>query len=75
MKPDVAQRLYDALRRIASYAPPDRIRRDNERGRGTGLDTDEEIEMAYENVITEAKMAIKGVRRPIVKTETCGGSR
>ena len=57
-------RYFDALKRIASYTPPDVMRRDNERGRGYGLDASEEIEMAYENVITEAKMAIKGRRRP-----------
>lgn len=56
--------FYDALKRIASYTPPDRMRRDNERGRGYGLDADEEIEMAYENVIQEAKNAIRGKRRP-----------
>ena len=57
---------YDALKRIASYTPPDRMRRDNERGRGYGLGADEEIEMAYENVIQEAKNAIRGKRRPAV---------
>lgn len=58
-----ALKLYDALRRIASYTPPDRMKRDNERGRGYGLDADEEIEMAYENVIQEAKLATRGMRR------------
>jgi hypothetical protein len=55
---------FDALKRIASYTPPDRMRRDNERGRGYGLEADEEIELAYENVIQEAKNAIRGKRRP-----------
>lgn len=57
-------RYFDALKRIASYTPPDRMKRDNERGRGYGLDASEEIEMAYENVIQEAKIAVRGKRRP-----------
>lgn len=57
-------RYYEALKRIAGYTPPDKMRRDNERGRGYGLDAGEEIEMAYENVIQEAKNAIHGRRRP-----------
>ena len=65
MKPDDAVRYFDALKRIANYTPPAQMRRDNERGRGYGLDADEEIEMAYENVIQEAKNAIRGKRRPI----------
>ena len=59
------QRYFDALKRIASYTPPERMKRDNARGQGYGLDADEEIEMAYENVIEEAKRAIKGHRRPL----------
>ena len=46
------QKLYDALKRIASYTPPE------------NLDGDEAIEMAYENVIQEAKNATRGMRRP-----------
>lgn len=57
-------RYFNALKRIAAYTPPDTMRRDNERGRGYGLDADEEIAMAYENVIQEAKNATKGRRRP-----------
>ncbi len=55
---------FDALKRIASYTPPEKMRRDNERGQGYGLDAEEEIEMAYENVIQEAKNAVRGKRRP-----------
>lgn len=53
-------RLFDALKRIAAYDPPERIRRNSERD--YGLDADEAIEYAYENVICEAKHATKGVR-------------
>lgn len=63
-KTDNEVAYFDALKRIASYTPPDRMRRDSERGHGYGLDAAEEIEMAYENVIQEAKNAIRGKRRP-----------
>lgn len=53
-------KLFDALKRIAAYDPPERIRRNSERD--YGLDADEAIEYAYENVIGEAKHATKGVR-------------
>lgn len=52
--------LLSKLRRIASYEPPDRLRKSAERD--YGLDANEAIEMAYENVITEAKNAVRGVR-------------
>lgn len=55
-------KLYTALRRIADYMPPDKLRRAAERK--YGLSEDEAIEMAYENVLSEATAAIKGVRRP-----------
>lgn len=47
-----SQRLYDALKIIASYAQPERVRRDASK---MGLDEDEAVEMAYENVLSEAK--------------------
>ena len=53
-------RLFDALKRIAAYDSPERLRRTSERD--YGLDPDEAIEYAYENVISEAKHATKGVR-------------
>lgn len=53
-------KFFDALKRIAAYDPPERIRRNS--GRDYGLDADEAIEYAYENVIFEAKNATKGVR-------------
>lgn len=57
------QRLYDALKRITAYMPPEKLRRQAERQ--YGLEPDEAIEMAYENVLQEAKNAIKGMRRPV----------
>lgn len=64
------QRLYDALKRIAQYESPAKLRRTAERS--YGLSPDEAIEMAYENVIEEAKQAIKGVRRPSATTAPAG---
>lgn len=57
-------RYFDALKRIASYTMPDRMKRDNKRFGGYGLPAHEEIELAYENVIFEAKAAIRNRRRP-----------
>lgn len=57
------QRYYDALKRIASYKSPEWLRKFA--AREYGLDNaSEAIEMAYENVIEEAKEAIRGRRRP-----------
>jgi hypothetical protein len=63
MKPiEREQRLYDALKRITMYQPPERLRRDGEKM--YGVSGEEAVEMAYENVLGEAKAAIKGMRRP-----------
>ena len=56
------QRYFDALKRISQYESPERLRRNAEKD--YGLEGDEAIEMAYENVIHEAKTAVKGRRRP-----------
>ena len=61
MKTEKAQRLFDALKRIASYDPPEKVRSDAE---PMGLDEHEAVEMAYENVISEAKAAIYRMQRP-----------
>lgn len=60
--PTREQRLYDALKRIAQYQDPDRLRRTSKAQ--LGLEGNEAIEYAYENVLSEAKFAIKGMRRP-----------
>lgn len=64
MKPlsiEKQQRLYDTLKRIAKdYRSAESILRKPD----SGLDGPEELEMAYENIQDEAKVAIKGVRRP-----------
>lgn len=55
------QKLYDALKRITQYDPPTKLRRRAERD--YGLSADEVIEMAYENVLEEARAAIRGMKR------------
>lgn len=62
MSIETEQRLWDALKRITSYMPPEKLEKVCEKK--YGLERDEAIEMAYENVLAEAARAIKGVRRP-----------
>lgn len=54
------QHLYAALKRIQSYQPPYKLRRSAMRI--YGVEGDEAIEMAYENVLQEASNATKGLR-------------
>lgn len=56
------QRYYDALKRISRFHTVDQLRRSAEKQ--YGLLPEEALEMAYENVIFEAKQAISGKRRP-----------
>lgn len=57
------QIMYDALRRIAKeYQTPEKLRRNAERQ--YGLEYEEALEMAYENIQSLASFAIKGMRRP-----------
>ncbi|WP_371422894.1 hypothetical protein [Tardiphaga sp.] len=74
--------MFNALQRIKAYDPPERMRRHAEND--WGCPASEAIEMAYENVIQEAKTGLKGVRRmknaPSVTrhgrdTTTNGGAR
>lgn len=58
-------KLLHTLKRIAGYEMPEKLRRISERE--YGCDADEAIEMAYENVIWEAKAAIKGIRLRVKK--------
>jgi hypothetical protein len=58
MKPslDRERHLFDALKRITKYMSPDELRRISERK--YGLDGDEAIEMAYDNVLNDARTAM-----------------
>lgn len=58
---DYAQ-MYLALKRILAYQSPARMRKNSERD--WGLNFEECIEMAYENIQQEARNGIRGVRRP-----------
>lgn len=62
MKAEKQIELYDALKRISTYMKPETLRKNSESIYGVGAN--EAIEMAYENVIAEAKNAIRGVSRP-----------
>lgn len=53
---------FDALKRIAAYQTPDQLRRGAEKQ--YGLSYEEALEYAYENVLSEARVATKGKRRP-----------
>jgi hypothetical protein len=64
MKPSLEreQRLFDALKRITRYMKPDELARRCDKL--YGLPYDDALEMSYENVMEEARQAIKGLRRP-----------
>lgn len=53
---------FDTLKRITKYRSVEWLKR--HAGRAYGCDGNEAVEMSYENVIEEAKRAIKGKRRP-----------
>ena len=59
------RRYYAALKTITLYDKPERLRKRCQRE--YGLDWNEAIEMAYENVLMEARNAIKGRRMPGAK--------
>lgn len=61
-KPSNELRYYDALKRITCYMSPDQLRRQAEKK--YGLSFEEALKYAYENVLNDARLAIKGRRRP-----------
>lgn len=52
--------MRDALIEITKYQTPDKLRKDSEKD--WGVDFEEAIEMAYENIQGTAKYAVKGIR-------------
>ena len=58
--------LHAVLKRIASYQTPAQLQRGAQRE--YGLPYEEALEYAYENVLSEAKSAVKTVRIPKPKT-------
>lgn len=67
MKPDQIVKMYAALERIAKgYQTPEQLRKNS--SKQYGLDYQEALEMAYENLQAEAKAAIKGIRiKPVLE--------
>lgn len=55
--------MFRALARIKSYQSPARLKKHSWTDWGLP-DGREALEMAYENVLQEAKQGLKGVRRP-----------
>lgn len=76
----VAALAVNALCRIANYENPEDLRTAEEAdadaddgfeaGGGYGLDPDEVIEMAYDNVLSEARAAVANIRRALEPTPT-----
>jgi len=56
------QRYFDALKVVAGYETPERLKRTAEKR--YGLTGEEALEMAYENMREWAIQAIRGKRRP-----------
>lgn len=56
------KQMHHALKRIAAYDSSDRLRRSSQKD--WGVDFEEAIEMAYENVQQEAKNGLRGIRIP-----------
>jgi hypothetical protein len=64
-------RFHFALTRITKYQTPKQLRRSAERE--YGLSYEEALEMAYENVLEEARGALKGYRKPKPPAPTTEG--
>ncbi len=62
---DTEARYFAVLKRIAAYDSPEKLRRHSQTW--CGLDYLEALEMAYDNIRNEARMATKGKRRPKLK--------
>ena len=56
------RQMYSALKRITKYDSTDRLRRDGEES--WGVPFAEALEMAYENLQSEARAGLSGVRQP-----------
>lgn len=72
-KADLVVRLYDALKRISQYETSERLLRHGEKA--YGIPGREALEYAYDNVLQEAKRAIKGLRRPAPSASVRGARR
>lgn len=62
MKEENIIKMFNTLKRISQYQPYEKLKRSSEKQ--YGLDYEEALEYSYENVIYEAKYALKGIRLP-----------
>lgn len=62
-------KLFDALQAISSYLPPAKLKK-NSWG-DLGVSGEDAVEMAYENVLEEAKLGLKGIRKPSRDDRDC----
>ena len=60
------QQYFETLKRIASFDPPERLRRNSEKN--YGLSYEEALEYAYENMREAAREAIRGRRMPFERS-------
>lgn len=54
-------RMWTALQRIIEYQDPETLRENSQKD--WGLDFEEAIEMAYENIQEEARQGVQGINR------------
>lgn len=54
--------MFDALKAITQYQKPKKLKERSWDDYGVG--PEDAVEMAYENVLDEARLGIKGMRRP-----------
>lgn len=54
-------KMRDALIEITKYQTPEKLRRDSEKD--WGVEYEEALEMAYENIQETAKFSVKGVKK------------
>lgn len=65
------QRMFDTLKEISKgYMTPKQMRRNAEKS--YGIDYEEMLEYAYENIQQLAALAIKGMRRPAQRATAAG---
>ena len=56
------EKMYRGLKRILHYNTPDQLRRGSQKA--YGLNYEEALGYSYENIQSEAKAALRGVRKP-----------
>jgi hypothetical protein len=60
-------KMYEALKEIARYQTPEQLQRDSKKD--WGLDYEESLAMAYDNIQQTAKDAVKGISMKRVVTQ------